>query len=343
MRALVLKEPLSIAAGECPDLNSEPRPGCALIRVRSIGVCGSDLHAFRGHHPFVTYPRVLGHELGCEVLAIGANDRGISVGDHVCVEPLLTCGKCYPCRQGRYNCCVNIKVLGIHTDGGMTERIEVPVERLHKPKIDLSYDELALCETLSIGVQAVKRGGVVSGQNVVVVGAGPIGLGAMIAARAKGAKVLVIDPIELNRKTALEMGADAVVDPSHEDVVKRIQQWSPDDGGAHVVLEAVGLPATIAQAVQFAAPTGTVVVIGISKEIVPLTFSDWMRKEVALLTTRNSCDAFPAVLALFENYRSELARMVTHHFSLDEGPKVFNWLHESRGRAGVIKAVLHQD
>lgn len=217
MRALVLKEPLSIAAGECPDLNSEPRPGCALIRVRSIGVCGSDLHAFRGHHPFVTYPRVLGHELGCEVLAIGANDRGISVGDHVCVEPLLTCGKCYPCRQGRYNCCVNIKVLGIHTDGGMTERIEVPVERLHKPKIDLSYDELALCETLSIGVQAVKRGGVVSGQNVVVVGAGPIGLGAMIAARAKGAKVLVIDPIELNRKTALEMGADAVVDPSHED------------------------------------------------------------------------------------------------------------------------------
>ncbi len=338
MRALLLSEPLAIA----PTERDEPtaKLGEALVKVHSIGICGSDLHAFRGHHPFVSYPRVLGHELGVEVLEIRPNEQGIVVGDKVCIEPILACGTCFPCRQQRYNCCTAIKVLGIHTDGGMAERIAVPINRLHKPTVDLTYDELALCETLSIGVQAVKRANVQAGESVLIMGGGPIGLGCLVAALDKGARVLVSDPIAKNREAAMSMGADAVVDPVAEDLATRTREWAGPDGGAHVVLEAVGVPATIAATIDCAAPTGRVVIIGVCKEQVPIKISDLMRKEVALLTTRNSCGAFPAVLKLFENHRAALAKMVTHQFGFDEGTRVFNWLHEARGGAGVIKAVL---
>ena len=339
MRALLLQNPMSMG----PSDRDEPivREGEALMQVHSIGICGSDLHAYRGHHPFVSYPRVLGHELGGEVIEVGPNPRGLRAGDRVCVEPILNCGRCFPCRQGRYNCCTSIRVLGIHTDGGMTERIAVPIDRLHKSPDDLSHDELALCETLSIGVQAVKRGEVRAGESVLILGGGPIGLGALIAARARGARTIVSDPIASNREVAESMGADAVVDPNASDFSRRVREVSGEQGGAHVVLEAVGIPATIVQAIDLAAPTGRVVVIGVCKDPVPLAVSELMRKEVELRTTRNSCEAFPAVLELFRSYRDELRRMVTHHFPLDDGPRVFSWLHESRGGAGVIKAILH--
>ena len=137
------------------------------------------------------------------------------------------------------------------------------------------------------------------------------------------------------------MGADVVVDPNCERFRSEGPRGHRRGGGAHVVLEAVGIPATIVQAIELAAPTGRVVVIGVCKDLVPLAISELMRKEVELRTTRNSCEAFPAVLELFRSYRDELRRMVTHHFPLDDGPRVFSWLHESRGGAGVIKAILH--
>ena len=311
------------------------------MRVHSIGICGSDVHAFRGHHPYVSYPRVLGHELGVEILSAPVNDRGLKTGDKVCVEPILNCGECFPCRQGRYNCCTKIKVLGIHTDGGMTERIAVPINRLHKAAIDLSYDELALCETLSIGVQAVKRGEVQPGQAVAILGAGPIGLGILVAALARGASCLVSDPLAQNRAVALAMGAEVAVDPTTEDLVARCQSFGGADGGAHVVIEAVGAAATIAQSIYLAAPTGKIVVVGISKEPVPISIADLMRKEVELLTTRNSCSAFPEVLDLFRSHREALGRMLTHHYRLEEGPVVIEALSDRRDGGGVIKAVLH--
>jgi len=341
MQALLLQEPFVMKAGD----RAEPtlREGEALLQVRSIGICGSDLHAYRGHHPFVTYPRVLGHELGGEIVQIGPNPDGLRVGDKVCVEPILNCGECVPCRQGRYNCCTRIQVLGIHTDGGMTERIAAPVDRLHKSPIDLSYDELALCETLSIGVQAVKRGRVDRGESVLILGAGPIGLGALIAARARGARTIVSDPMALNRQAARDMGAEVVLDPDSDDIARRVREVTGEEGGAPVVLEAVGVPSTIVQAIQLTAPTGRVVVIGVCKDLVPLAISELMRKEVELLTTRNSCSAFPTVLRLFETYRSELRRMVTHHHRIEEGPRVFSLLNENRRDSGVIKAILRVD
>jgi 2-desacetyl-2-hydroxyethyl bacteriochlorophyllide A dehydrogenase len=340
VRALLLREPLRIAESDRPEPEAGEGGDEALVRVRSVGICGSDLHAFRGHHPYVTYPRVLGHELGGEVIEVGPNAKGLRAGDRVCVEPILNCGTCYPCRQGRYNCCTDIRVLGIHADGGMAERVRVPVERLHRPPVDLSFEELALCETLSIGVQAVKRSELRAGETALIVGAGPIGLGTLVAARAKGARILVSDPVARNREAAEAMGADLVFDPGAGDLATRIRAVCPDSG-AHVVFEAVGSPATIAQTVDLAAPTGRVVVIGVCKEPVPVRIAEWMRKEVELRTTRNSCGAFPTVLELFRTQREAIGRMVTHRFAFEEGPRVFSWLHESRAGAGVIKAVLN--
>jgi threonine dehydrogenase-like Zn-dependent dehydrogenase len=318
-------------------------PDEALVRVHSIGICGSDVHAFRGHHPYVTYPRVLGHELGVEILEAPANPRGLKAGDKVCVEPILECGVCYPCRQGRYNCCTSIRVLGIHTDGGMTEQMAVPVRRLHKPSVDLSYDELALCETLSIGVQAVKRARVESGEAVAVLGAGPIGLGILVAALARGARCLVSDPMPRNREIALAVGAEAVVDPTSEDLTGVCRDFGRGDGGVHAVIEAVGAAATIQQSIEIVAPTGRIVIVGISAEPVPIPINHLMRNEIEFLTTRNSCSAFDEVLQLFESHRDALGRMITDHHALEEGPAVIARLCDRRASGGVIKAVLHVD
>lgn len=338
MRALLLREPLKLEVVR----RDEPTPVAdeALVKVHRVGICGSDLHAYRGHHPYVTYPRILGHELGVEILEVADNPRGLRSGDRACVEPILSCGTCYPCRQGRTNCCTTIRVFGIHVDGGMAERIVVPIDRLHTSTIDLSYEELALCETLSIGVQAVRRAGLEAGETVAVLGAGPIGLGVLVACLAREARVLVSDPSKANRAMALAMGAAVAIDPNGEDLTAAAIRFGEPDGGVRVTFEAVGSPETIARSIDLTAPTGRIVVIGICKAPVPLSISDLMRKEIDLRTTRNSVGAFPAVLDLFREHRGIIGRMITHRFAFDEGPRAIARLHEGRGESGVIKAIL---
>src|SRR5207244_4493585 len=173
MKQIVLEQPGRFASVDAPP--PERRANEALVRVHRVGVCGTDLHAFAGRQPYFTYPRVLGHELGVEVVEVPANGRGVRPGDRCAVEPYLSCGECNACRAGKYNCCERLEVLGVHTDGGMRELIAVPVDRLHKSE-RLSLDQLALVETLGIGAHAVARSGLRAGEDALVVGAGPIGL-----------------------------------------------------------------------------------------------------------------------------------------------------------------------
>src|SRR5438067_817264 len=162
--------------------------GEALVRIRRIGVCGTDLHAFQGNQPFFTYPRVLGHELAGEIIEIGANDRGLTVGDRVAIEPYLACDECRACRSGRYNCCARLEVLGVHRDGGMQELLAAPIRLLHRSE-RLALEQLALVETLGIGFHAVERAALAPGESVLVVGAGPIGLAVSQFALLAGARV----------------------------------------------------------------------------------------------------------------------------------------------------------
>src|SRR5579871_4839441 len=196
MQTIVLEEPfrLKLMETQPPD---EPEPGNALVRVRRVGICGTDLHAYRGKQPFFNYPRILGHELGVEVVAFGEGVTGLRIGDRCAVEPYLNCGVCIAGRRGKTNCCSRLQVLGVHTDGGMRELIQVPAHKLHRSDT-LSLEQLALVETLGIGAHAVNRAGIEPGEFVLVIGAGPIGLAVMQFATAAGAKVIALD-INANR------------------------------------------------------------------------------------------------------------------------------------------------
>ena len=178
MLQIVLDQPGRFSSRDVAE--PTPGPGEALVRVHRIGVCGTDLHAFAGRQPFFEYPRVLGHELGVEVVAIadGAVGSELVVGDLCAVEPYLNCGTCSACRRGRTNCCRALRVLGVHIDGGMSPLLAVPVEKLHRSR-SLTLDPLALVETLGIGGHAVERAAPQPGENLLIIGAGPIGLGAI--------------------------------------------------------------------------------------------------------------------------------------------------------------------
>jgi len=337
MRAVRLEEPGRMAVVDVPA--PERRAGEVLLAVRACGICGSDLKAFQGQHPYVTYPRVLGHEIGAEVLETDPDEADLKPGDRVAVEPLLVCGECFPCRQGRTNCCTSIQVLGIRTDGAMCERICVPRHLVHKPAAPLAPELLCLCETISVGAQGVKRARVARDETVVVIGAGPIGLGALLAARHRGARVMVSEVSSPHRALAVEAGAEQVVDPSAEDLPARVRAWTGLDG-AHVVLEAVGVAPTVESTIDLAAPTGRIVVIGAMKGRVSIPIDVLMRKENDFLTTRNSCHVFPEVLAIVAAYADVLPRMVTHRFPLEDAPTAFPWLIASKRTACIVKPVL---
>ena len=191
MKAVLLEAPEQLrlsTSGEPP----APGPGEALVRVHRVGVCGTDYHAFHGNQPFFTYPRILGHELGVEVVAVGSEMSDVTVGDRCAVRPYLECGYCPPCRRGKPNCCANMQVLGVHVDGGMREMFLLPASHLH-PTSHLTYEQLALVEPLAIGAHAVARSQLTTGERVLIVGAGPIGLAVTQFALLAGAHVMVMD------------------------------------------------------------------------------------------------------------------------------------------------------
>src|SRR6266550_3855466 len=190
MRQIILRRPGEFVERHVPRPNASPEE--ALVRIRKVGICGSDLHAFGGQHPAYTYPRILGHELAGEIVNVPANSDGIEIGDYWAIEPYLSCGTCRTCKLGRTNCCERLQLLGVHVDGGMQGFLSVPLSLLHKSKT-LSLDQLALIETLGIGAHAVSRSGLKKGESALVIGSGPIGLGVVQFARLAGSTVRVVE------------------------------------------------------------------------------------------------------------------------------------------------------
>jgi threonine dehydrogenase-like Zn-dependent dehydrogenase len=207
LKQIVLKEPGQFIRQDA----AEPvrKPDEALLKINSVGVCGSDFHAFNGTHPVYTYPRILGHEISATIVEIPPNDAGLKTGDRCAVEPYLACGHCRACAKNRPNCCENLKLLGVHVDGGMQEYLPVPVKQLHRSET-LSLDQLALVETLGIGANAVDRSGLSAGEDVLVVGAGPIGLAVIQFALAAGASVRVLEKNEQRREFVRELVSEVI-------------------------------------------------------------------------------------------------------------------------------------
>lgn len=320
MKQIVLEAPGRFAERQA--LVPVTATGEALIRMEKIGVCGSDFHAFTGHHPIYTYPRVLGHELSGVVLEVPENDKGIGPGDCCAIEPYLSCGKCQACVKGKNNCCEKIQVLGIHVDGGMQEILSVPVSLLHKSE-SLSLDQLALVETLGIGAHAVERGGLKPGEEAMVIGAGPIGIAVAQFASAMGASVHVVERDEWRRQFVERMGFVA----------------SPTPAGrcADVVFDATGNAAAMGESLAYVATGGNLVYVGLTRDLVCIDDSLFHRREITLLASRNSHNCFPWIIRQIEEGKIDTSPWITDRLALSEVSSQFQHLPK---RQTLIKAIV---
>jgi 2-desacetyl-2-hydroxyethyl bacteriochlorophyllide A dehydrogenase len=337
MKTIVLDQPghLRLTDTQPPSL---PGPDEALVRVKCVGICGTDFHAFEGEQPFFSYPRILGHELAVEIVALGPTDgTGLSTGDQCTVEPYLNCGECSTCRRGKPNCCPNLRVLGVHIDGGMRELITVPAIKLHRAKA-VPLDHLALAEMLSIGAHAVRRAKVKSGEDVLVIGAGPIGLSVARFAQLAGARTLVMEVSDHRLKACQEnLGLGLLVDAKRDPLPQLYAFLSGDL--PTVVFDATGSRASMMKALEYAAHGGRLVFVGLVQGEVAFNDPEFHRREMTLLSSRNATgEDFARVIRALETGTIDLTRWITHRASPESIVSEFpRWL---RPESNALKPLL---
>lgn len=292
-----------------------PAGGEAVVDVAVVGLCGSDIHFFDGSHPYSHFPLVQGHEFSGWVRQLpDGYDGPHRLGDLVAVEPYLSCGTCFPCRRGRGNCCVNLKTLGAQVDGALRDSIAVDVAKLHAVP-GLTPELAALVEPVSIGAMAVSRASILPGDQVLVIGAGPIGQAILLAAAASGASVAVADRLPSRLALAETLGASVTFDTSQADLGQAVDEWTSGDGPA-VIFEATGVPALLRQAVDLVAPSGTIVVVGLSTDEVGIPVVEFTRKELNILGSR--AGDFPRAVEIVTANPAGVEHLITHRFALEQ-------------------------
>lgn len=311
--------PGQMSVGQAPE--PVPAHGQAIIDVQAVGLCGSDYHLFQGTHPYSTFPQTQGHEVSGVVRSLPAGYAGTaSVGDLVAVEPLLACGRCFACRDGNYNCCSSLKVLGAHVPGALADTIAVRADSLY-PVPHLDAELGALVEPVSIGLQAVRRAWPVADSTVLVLGAGPIGLAATLAATDAGAHVIVADRIPARLSAAIKAGAAEVINSSATDLRDAIRDLTAGEGPA-VVIDATGAPKLIRTAIDVVAHSGTVIVVGISDREVSVPVIEFTRKELTIRGSRNNAHLFPQAISLIGRHQATVRSWITHRVVLEDVPSV---------------------
>ena len=339
MRALLLEAPKRFTFID-QDEPGPPGPGEALVRVHRVGICGTDLGGYLGKMPFFSYPRIPGHELGVEVVAVGAGVVNVKPGDRCSVEPYINDPASYASRRGHPNCCEKLEVLGVHRDGGMRPRFLLPARKLH-PSASLAFDQLALVETLAIGCHAVDRAVPTTEESVLVIGAGPIGLATIVFAQLTGAKVIVMDMNEERLRFCRDvMGVKHTLQPSD-----RLDADLRDLTDGHLpdaVIDATGSAASMSSAFGLVAPAGRLVYVGITTGEVTFRHPTFHRPEGTLLCSRNALPGdFTRIIGLIESGRIDTKPWITHRVGLGDLPEVFP--SYTRPETGVIKAVVEVD
>jgi 2-desacetyl-2-hydroxyethyl bacteriochlorophyllide A dehydrogenase len=334
MKTLVCSEPRKLEYQSQPI--PKPAENHALIRIKRIGVCGTDLHAFEGTQPFLSYPRILGHELSGELVEFD-NAPGFAVGEVVSFIPYFNCGNCIACRMGKPNCCTSLKVCGVHIDGGMAEYLAVPSSSLLHGD-GLSLEELALVEPLAIGAHGVRRAAIQPGEFVLVIGAGPIGLGTMAFARIAGAKVIALDINEQRLqfcKDKLQVDYTVNALANSEEIIREITAGDM----ATVVIDATGNLNAINNAFRFMAHGARYVLIGLQRGDIHFSHPEFHKREGTLMSSRNATrEDFEHVIAAIKNHRVNPAVFITHQVSFDKVASQFeSWLNPA---TGVIKAMI---
>ena len=320
MQAAVAYAPRDIRLADVPQ--PAPGPGEVRLDVRAVGICGSDIHLFRGEHPYRVFPMIYGHEFVATVAEVGPNVEGLELGTPVVVEPLLACGECYPCRIGRYNCCTKLRVVGVHVNGGLAESVVVPRERVFPVPPDLPPEVATLCEPFSIGMQASARGEIGADDRVAILGAGPIGLTVLAIAKSRGAQVAVIDLLPSRLALAHQLGADHTINGASEKPADVIAEWTGGDG-ASVVVEATGSARAVESTVELAAAAGRIVLVGVTNRPVTFPGLDFTRKELTIVGSRNSASVFAEAVRFVDEQRNLVGAMITHRFALDDVQRAF--------------------
>jgi 2-desacetyl-2-hydroxyethyl bacteriochlorophyllide A dehydrogenase len=337
MNTLVCTAPgqLDYIAGEMPQLQD----GFSLLKIKRIGICGTDLHAYEGTQPYFNYPRILGHELSAEFIAGDA--EGFEPGEAVTIIPYFNCGHCIACRMGKTNCCVNLQVCGVHRHGGMVEYLLVPSYAVLHGE-GLSYEELALVEPLAIGAHGIRRAGVQAGEYVLVMGAGPIGLGLMEFARIRGAQVIAMDINDKRLSFCKEnLGVQHTINPSSEDVVQQLVQMTNGDMPT-VVIDATGNGAAINNGFNYMAHGGRYVLVGLQKKEISFLHPEFHKREGTLMSSRNATkEDFEWVMDCMKKGLVKPATYITHTVTFPQAKDAFtNWLNPEYG---TIKAMINMD
>jgi alcohol dehydrogenase len=338
MKAIQLTEPKQFRRIEI-DEPAAPGPGEALVTTRCMGVCGTDLSGYLGKMPFFSYPRIIGHELGVEVLDVGAGVEQVQAGDRCSVEPYINQPDSHASRRGATNCCQQLKVLGVHTDGGLRSRWIVPARKLH-PSTRLNFEQLALVETLAIGCHATDRGAPQPGEHCLIIGAGPIGLATLEFTRLTGAIITVMDMNEQRLEFCKSKYGVA-----HTIVFKgdgsELEQMREITGGElyRLVTDATGSPKSMSHALNYVAHTGTMVYVGITTDIVQFPHPLLHAREMTIKGSRNALPGdFRRIVGLIEDGTIDTVPWITHRVEFDEMIGVFDSF--TRPETGVIKAVV---
>ena len=335
MRILTCLKPGEFTYSDTPA--PELKSGYAMVKVKRIGICGTDLHAFEGTQPFFNYPRVLGHELAGEIVGI-ENHSNYKVGDQVSIIPYFSCGTCFACTQGKTNCCTTLNVFGVHSDGGMSEFISIPIDSLFKDT-SLNLDALALLEPLAIGAHGIKRAQIKPNEFVLIVGAGPIGLGAAAMASLAGAQVIIQDVNQNRLDFAKEkLHIPFSINPNQEDAFIALKEITRGNM-PRVVIDATGYKKAMEQSFQYISHGGTYVLIGLQLDEISFSHPEFHKREATLMSSRNATrEDFQWVADSIGQQKLDPTLFISHRIAFDDVAAQFPDLINPS--LGVIKAMV---
>ena len=328
MKAIVIPQPNEIEIREVP--MPQVKEGEALLKIEYVGICGADVASFTGNQPFTSYPRIPGHEFSASIVEIPENDKGLKVGDVVTCNPYFNCGECYSCQRGFVNCCTDNQTMGVQRDGAFCEYIAMPVERIY-PGMGLSAQELALIEPFSISQHAISRAEIKPTDDVLIIGAGPIGLFALLAARQKCKRVVVADILDNRLTLAKEYGADAVVNTKSQSLEEFTKEFT-NGNGFDVCIEACGAPETFFGCIDNAAFAANVILIGIGKRETTFNHSILLKKELNVHGSRNAMKSdFIDNISLVADGKADVMKMVSGIYDMDKAIDAFRALANNDG------------
>ena len=327
MKAVRIPEAKIIEILDIPEPEIE-QPNEVKVKIKRVGICGSDMHIYHGTNPLATYPRIVGHEVAGEIIEIGSNVTKVAVGDHVVIEPISYCGECYACKNGRPNVCKEVSVFGVHEDGGMREFAILSERQVHKVDPEIDWDEAVMAEPYTIGAQATWRGNVQEGQTVFIQGAGPIGITVLKMAKLRGATVIISDFTNERLAFAKENGADYTINPSEVDIEAKINEITNDEG-ANIVIDAVGLPQTFELSVNVASVAGNIVLLGFNATPSSIAQMEITKKELTITGSRLQTNQFGKVVELINEKKLTHNGLVTHKFPLSQIKEAFAFVEQN--------------